>query len=251
VASNMLQGEGGEYERFLFYRGLGNFPNTVNLAFLDDSTFTVSNDGDEDLPWVMVYDRPHAGELFMSPAGTWYQGPLAAHARLTLKRGPTPAEYGTAATAPMDSLLAHLVLAGLNPDEARALQNTWYNGYFIESGLKAFWILPRAQVDRLLPLSITPAPEVIQRVIVGRSEILTPDFERELRQAEAADTLSAFARDKYRLAYQDLLSSQGSALALRPKAPWREAANRPTSGPAPRFGWPGAGFRDALGRFSR
>jgi hypothetical protein len=250
VASNLLQGEGGEYERFLFYRGLGNFKNTVNLAFLDDSMFTVTNAGDEDLPWVLIYDRPHASEMSMSPASTWYQGPLAAHARLTLKRGHTPTQYDQAAISPMDSLLAHLIQAGLNADEARALQNTWYNGYFFESGLKAFWILPRAQVDRILPLSITPTPLEIRRVIVGRSEILTPDFERELRLARSADTLSAFARDKYWMAYQELLSSEGSALALRPQAPWRAAANPRSARPAPRFAWPGTGYRDALGRLS-
>jgi hypothetical protein len=248
VASNLLLGEHGEYERFLFYRGLGNFRNTVNLAFLDDSTFSVSNDGDEDLPWLMVYDRPYGGEMYMPPAATWYQGPLAAHARLTLKRGSAATQYDQATIAPMDSLLAHLVLAGLNPDEARALQNTWYNGYFIESGLKAFWILPRAQVDRILPLSITPAPDDIRRVIVGRSEILTPDFERELLRAQSADTLSAYGRDKYWMAYQEFLSSEGSALSLRPRVPWRAAAEGRSPLPAPRFGWPGTGFRDALGR---
>jgi hypothetical protein len=250
VASNLLLGEHGEYERFLFYRGLGNFPNTVKLRFLDDSLFTVSNDGDENLPWVMVYDRPHAGEANMAPAATWYQGPLAAHAKLTLKRGTAPTYYDQATMNPMDSLVKYLVLAGLNRDEALALRGTWYNGYFIESGLKAFWILPRAQVDRILPLSITPAPEDIQRVIVGRSEILTPDFERELRRAKAADTLSAYAQDKYRLAYQEFLSSEGSALSVRPRAPWRAAANGLSPRPAPRFGWQGRGLHDALGRLS-
>jgi hypothetical protein len=250
VASNLLLGEHGEYERFLFYRGLGNFPSTVKLAFVNDSTFTVSNDGDDSLPWVMVYDRPHAGEPTMQAAATWYQGPLAAHAKLTLKRGAAATQYDQATMSPMDSLLAHLVLAGLNLDEARALRNTWYTGYFIESGLKAFWILPRAQVDRILPLSITPAPEDIQRVIVGRSEILTPDFEAELRRARYADTLSAFAKDKYWLAYQEFLSSEGSALSLKPRAPWRAAGNGISPRPAARFDWPGTAFRDALGRLS-
>lgn len=248
VASNLLRGENGEYERFLFYRGLGNFASTVKLAFLDDTLFTVSNEGDENLPWVMVYDRPHEGAATMAPAATWYQGPLAAHAKLTLTRGKPATQYDQATMSPMDSLVQHLVQAGLNLDEARALQNTWFTGYFIESGLKAFWILPRAQVDRILPLSITPAPEDIQRVIVGRSEILSPDFERELRRARDADTLSAFAKDKYWLAYQEMLSSDGSALSLRPKAPWRAAANGPAARPAARFGWKGAGFRDVLGR---
>ena len=144
VASNLLRGEGGEYERFLFYRGLGNFPNPVKLAFLDDSSFTVTYDGDEDLPWLMVYDREY--RVDSSPAKTLFQGPMRAHSTITLKRGPLPLYYDSPGLlAPMDSLLAHLIQAGLNPDEARALENTWYDGYFRDDGLKAFWIRAAAR----------------------------------------------------------------------------------------------------------
>jgi hypothetical protein len=46
---------------------------------------------------------------------------------------------------------------------------------------------------------------------VARSEILSPEFERELRRAQAADTLFAFAKDKYRMAYQDYLATPSAA----------------------------------------
>jgi hypothetical protein len=262
VPSNRLRGEKGEIEQFLFYRGLGNFPSTVKLAFSDDSTFTVANDGDEDLPWVMVYDRDYLPGN-MPPAAVWFQGPLKAHAKAPLKRSPAyspdnPASFSDAyakGAAAMDSLLNHMVAAGLTLPEGRALLNTWYNGYFIEGGLKAFWILPRAMVDRILPLDITPAPDVLERVIVGRSEILPPPFERILRQALADDTLSHYAKDKYRMAFQDLLNpgkDWSGTTALAPY-PGRDAASfgRAEGGHRPAsavFDWGKAGIVDALGR---
>jgi hypothetical protein len=250
VASNMLRGEGGEVERFLFYRGLGDFPNTVKLKFRDDSTLSVANDGEDNLPWLMVYDRRNGGDAM--PAGILWQGALAAHAMISV---PVPklasTDYGLGMAA-MDTLQNRLIQAGLFPDEAKALVQTWYDGYFHEGGLKAFWILPRTLVDRILPLTISPAPEVLQRVIVGRSEILWPAFESELRAARDADTLGHFSADKFRMAYQDFLFPEPDAqsLALRPRTPFADAANPSGRGNQPGFVWKAAGIRDALGRWA-
>lgn len=250
VASNMLRGEGGEYERFLFYRGLGNFPSTVKLKFRDDSTLAILNDGEDDLPWLMVYDRRNGGDAM--PAGILWQGALAAHAMICV---PVPkldaVDYGVGMAA-MDTLQNRLIQAGLFPDEAKALVQTWYDGYFHEGGLKAFWILPRALVDRILPLTITPAPEALQRVIVGRSEILWPAFESELRAARDADTLAHFSADKFRMAYQDFLfpDPDAESLALRPRPPFADAADPVRRESRPGFGWKVLGIRDALGRWA-
>ena len=120
-----------------------------------------------------------------------------------------------------------MVAQGLYADEARALLNTWYDGYFIESGLKAFWILPRKQVDRLLPLEIDPAPDSLERVIIGRSEILPPEFEARL--IAEGGTLPGRAQDKYHLAYLDFLdrwqAKQAAPVTPRgrsaaPRRPW-------------------------------
>ena len=247
VASNMLRGEKGEYERFLFYRGLGNFPNTVKLIFYGDSAFKVINEGDEDIPWMLVYQ--HEGNE-SAPEMIRFQGPLKANTGVSLKLTPPPATALSEAWQARDSLAAHLVQAGLNADEARAMLNTWYNSYFFENGLKAFWILPRAMVDRILPLSITPAPEKTERVIVGRSEVLTPAFERELRRARQADTLDHFSHDKYYRVYQDFLANDGGPGGVGLRPPLRSAGNPAASPTAPglRFRWQGPGPRDALGR---
>jgi hypothetical protein len=117
----------------------------------------------------------------------------------------------------MEAFHGEMVKAGLTSMEARALLNTWYTGYFVEAGLKVFWILPRAQVDGILPLEIKPAPDKVERVIVGRSEILTPEFEAKLRRVRKHDSLEILYKNhKYYLAYQDFLRKDGltpSALA--------------------------------------
>lgn len=245
VQANMLQGAKGEYERFLFYRGLGGWPNTVKIAFKNDSVFTVTNDGDENIPWLMVYDRDR---VHMNNATVWWQGPLKARGSFSVTRTKASQDYAKGMAA-MDTLKAHLIEAGLKLDEAMALLNTWYNGYFLEGGLKAFWILPRAMVDRILPLTVIPVPEEVERVIVGRSEILPPEFERELRRAQAADTLAKFAKDKYYLAYQDFLNpgKDWGGTALAPYPSRRAEAYAPLGHRTPTFGFGGV-LRDILGR---
>ncbi len=256
VGSNLIRGEKGEVEQFLFYRGLGSFGNTVKLAFQNDSAFTVTNDGDEDIAFAMVYDRKYA-DLNMSDAAILYSGPLKAHAKLSLvHHAVTVTDY--LARAAMDNLLAAMVAAGLTTEEGRALLNTWYNGYFIEGGLKAFWIVPRAMTDRILPLTIIPAPTELKRVIVGRSEIFPPGFEKELRAALAADSLSKYSKDKYWMAYQDLLypGKDWSAATGVSRYPTRNPSlyqsgrfesGRVRAESAPLFQW-GARPADALGR---
>ena len=84
-----------------------------------------------------------------------------------------------------------LVDAGLFPKEAAAMIETWRDSWF-EEGMRIFYILPRAAVDSVLPLKITPAPSNTVRVFVGRVEVLSPAMQQSLRTALAAgDTASA------------------------------------------------------------
>ncbi len=80
--------------------------------------------------------------------------------------------------ANIDALRANLerelISAGLYKDEAEALLNTWELSYFKSPGLRAFYVCPREVVDRLLPLTVTPAAE-IQRVMLARIELVTPE----------------------------------------------------------------------------
>ena len=63
---------------------------------------------------------------------------------------------------------------GLFADEADALLNTWEQSYFKSSGLRLFFMVPRAWTDHYLPLDIS-VPCEIKRVMVGRLELVTPE----------------------------------------------------------------------------
>lgn len=203
--ANDVRGEHGEIENFLFYRGLGNFASAVDLAFRADGSLRVRNRGSEDIPFLMIYDRSMEPGMESFPAAIWWKGGMEAGEELILSRPTGQLDYMTSDSA-MQELKSEMVEAGLYTQEAQSLLNTWYNGYFLEGGLKAFWIVPRAQVDDILPLEILPLPDSLVRVIVGRSEILTPEFERALFHAREVDSLDVYKNQKYYQAYLDLLS---------------------------------------------
>ena len=71
------------------------------------------------------------------------------------------------------SLQAALVSEGLFADEAQALLNTWEVSYFKSPGLRVFFLVPREWTDFYLPLEVS-RPAVINRVMVGRIELVTP-----------------------------------------------------------------------------
>ena len=57
---------------------------------------------------------------------------------------------------------------------------TWRDVWFREPGTRILALLPRAWVDSVLPLSITPAPQKLTRVFVARFEVFTPSQEKAL-----------------------------------------------------------------------
>jgi hypothetical protein len=54
--------------------------------------------------------------------------------------------------------------------EARAMVETWRDTWFAP-GTRLFYLVPRAMVDRVLPLDIDPQPLDVTRVFVGRIEL--------------------------------------------------------------------------------
>jgi hypothetical protein len=66
-----------------------------------------------------------------------------------------------------------LVEEGLFDDEADALLNTWELSYFKSPGLRLFFLVPRVWTDYYLPLHVS-VPADVQRVMMGRIELVTP-----------------------------------------------------------------------------
>jgi hypothetical protein len=82
----------------------------------------------------------------------------------------------------MTEMKAALVKQGLYVKEAQAMVNTWKDQWFTEEGTRVLYLLPRGWTDRTLPLTITPLPNDVVRVMVGRAELITPTMEWELNK---------------------------------------------------------------------
>ena len=82
--------------------------------------------------------------------------------------------------AVLTALEKSLLAQGLYPKEAQAMLKTWRDSWF-EAGLRVFYLTPPADTDQILPLTITPKPAKTVRVLVGRIEILTPEFAQKIQ----------------------------------------------------------------------
>jgi hypothetical protein len=167
-----------EIEKFLFYRGTGNFaaPLTVTLEDKSRDVLQLTNTGAEPLSAVFVLEvRGNEGRVF--GAGNLAPG---AYRKLPLLRREAfrPLEQIRARLG--GDMRAALVAAGLYEREAAAMVNTWEASWFAEQGTRVLYILPRAWTDRVLPLTIQPAPAEVARVMVGRAEVITPAMEQTL-----------------------------------------------------------------------
>ncbi len=195
TSSNLVKGPNGEIEKFLFYRGIANFEVPLKVEFNDSGKLIIANNGTEKLNYVMVYEKKD-GQV----ANIWWSGFLDKGSYQVICPSTTvitEAELNDE----MKNFEDNLVCSGLFRDEAKAMLNTWKESYFEHSGLKVFWIAPRSFTDSILPIEISPVPDKLERVIVGRSEILTPEFEQVLKQNNDSVFTNKWSSDRFYFAY--------------------------------------------------
>lgn len=168
-----------EEEPFIFYRGVGNFELPIKVTQESGQALTIENQSDQDLSHVFIYKTDgQRGKLY--PLGRLPKGKSASHG-LTLAM-PSPKESPNAAhiERSKDQLINALKEAGLFEPEARAMVNTWERSYFKTPGTRILYIVPRAWTDKLLPLSLEPKPDLLERVLIGRIESLPPGQQEQL-----------------------------------------------------------------------
>jgi hypothetical protein len=185
VKGNATVRSGGEAEKFLFYRGLGEFDLPLSIQAsgpADDVHLTLHNRGPETLTSVFAIqvengliryarlpDLTGAGQLGVAVNQRFSAYLPQADGVRQLKR----------------SLTESLTREGLYPREAEAMVNTWERSYFRTEGLRVLYVLPRRLTDETIPITIEPAPQQLERVMVGRVEVLTPVREQLLLKAVA------------------------------------------------------------------
>ena len=158
------------FEKFLFYRGVGNFESPLTVESLDEDRFRITSQSkDEIRSLFLVTVRGDVLRYARREA-------LAAGAALEITQ---VARSSTLEELSRD-VVAALVAEGLYEDEARAMVKTWSSSWFGEHGTRLFYVVPRDLTDRLLPLEIEPRPDEVVRVLVGRVETMTPAAEERL-----------------------------------------------------------------------
>jgi hypothetical protein len=190
----------GQYEKFLFYRGVGAFDVPLTAVAQADGGARVTNLSSRALPAVVLFEK---------------RGESLGYRVLTDVRGTATLDAPTLGVQPsrLYAELEHLLVgAGLFEREAAAMVNTWRDTWF-EDGTRVFYILPTADVDAALPLHVDPAPARVARVFVGRMELLTTSAQHAVAQAIARnDQASLEARGRFLGPIADrLLATAGRA----------------------------------------
>jgi hypothetical protein len=209
--ANRIRGSKGEVEGFIFYRGIGNFALPLQVTATDGGRI-LRNAGDEPIPFAFIYEnRAPGGEGVV-----WWSGALAAGEQVIAA---TREDCGHVSAGHVieDRFPRELVRAGLTREEAEAMIATWRESYFQRPGLRLFWIVPRVFTDAILPITLTPRPAKLERVLVGRTEILTPTFERELTREFAVDGGKRWIADRYYRAYRERVRQLGGVVDVAPE----------------------------------
>lgn len=187
----------GESEKFLFYRGVGRREAPISVV-----RDTVKNELHLHSRWPaeivralparierlwLVDVKADGTAAFRTPAPL----ELSADADKVVGTMSASFEPGDYAAGTMKRLRASmkeaLLLEGLFADESEALLNTWELSYFKSSGLRLFFMVPRAWTDHVLPLEVNP-PMEMKRAMIGRIEIVTPEQRRHLAAIAAGPT---------------------------------------------------------------
>jgi hypothetical protein len=164
---------GGWFEKFLFYRGVGNFELPLRLTAQAGGRFELANTGSQPIRSLFLVSVEEQHVRFAA------YDEIGAGDRLTMVQSTQSATIDDLA----DAVQKALVREGLYEKEATAMVNTWRSSWFGEQGTRLFYLLPERLTDELLPLSIEPAPEERLRVMVGRMEIMSPEDESRLTEA--------------------------------------------------------------------
>ncbi|MDC0325578.1 hypothetical protein OAM01_02360 [bacterium] len=189
VSSNLLTAHNGltkefkpQTEQFLFYRGVGDFSAPLSIKFNSPQNFLIRNSGKEVIPFLLLIEvRGDQAGFSILPA-------LAAkekqQTRLTLRDSWIPvADMEAQVTKALETAL---VDSGLFLKEAQSMVATWRKSWLTEPGTRILYILPRKWTDTTLPLQLDPKPDHLERVMVGRAEVIAPSIESELQSLYVA-----------------------------------------------------------------
>jgi hypothetical protein len=184
VASSPLRvstKKGNENEKFLFYRGVSVAPAPLSALVLPNGQIEAMNESSGEIPKLILFER-RGEKVGFREARTVREGVIL-----------DPPVLNASLDSLLSGLEASLISSGLYAEEAHAMLESWKDSWF-EEGSRLIYIVPNSFVDKILPLSIQPQPAKIQRVFVGRMELLTPATQNAIETAVATHDKAALAK---------------------------------------------------------
>ena len=172
---------GSQREKFLFYRGVGRFSLPLTATLESDGRVRVKP----------VDRRQPVGTVVLFTSNDGRIGYRVTR-DIGVERMIEMPGAGASLTDLRSNLEQLLIAEGLYAKEARAMVETWRDSWF-EEGTRLIYIVPRASVDAVLPLDITPQPTEVARVFVGRMELITPAMIDRVRQAVVDNDVATLA----------------------------------------------------------
>jgi hypothetical protein len=167
-----------EWERFIFYRGLGEAPLPIDVGAHGDR-ISVTAKEPTGLRHLFVL-RVENGRGAYNYAPALEGGRTLEHTLPGMDRALPIDQF---ADRIADDVEGRLIESGLYEKEARAMVNTWRSSYFKTDGIRVLFVLPQSWTDQYIPMRIQPAPSELVRVMVGRVEVLTTERERRAEDA--------------------------------------------------------------------
>jgi hypothetical protein len=174
----------GQDEKFLFYRGVGTFSVPIAAKVQRSGRITIRKLGRNEIPAVILFEN-RGGRMGYRASGVLKN-------EITLDPPALENDFASLER----KLESVLIQNGLYPREAQAMLATWRDLWF-EEGTRVFYIVPRRDVEEILPLKVNPKPAHSTRVFVGRMEIITAATEETVAAAirdKNQTTLQAYAR---------------------------------------------------------
>jgi hypothetical protein len=172
---------GDQAEKVLFYRGVADFDIAIRPKFLDDGKLEIRYTGADALGFAILFEN-RGGKAGFRVVRDLRDKRLLDSPLLTANVESVRHELKGALTA-----------AGLYPKEAAAMLETWGDSWF-EEGMRIFYVMPRKAVDAVLPIQIKPAPATIERVFVGRVEVLSAAMQETFETAMATGDTQTLAK---------------------------------------------------------
>jgi hypothetical protein len=168
----------GENEKFVFYRGLGNFATNLRVTSEGGALRLHNRSPESVLAAFLVFSRgTHAS---ITDLGNVPTGQVDVSAAVVEGARRNVVAYDEFIRSGTVGLKRALVASGLYEDEAKSMIDTWKTSYFRTPGLRVLYVLPRRETDSILPMTVRPAPKELERTLVGRVEVLLDTEEQAL-----------------------------------------------------------------------